>query len=69
MKGIRNVQGVWAAGPIILWRSADATGASVFRLNAASIVGAGARKIAVDPIGRVRPATSEQNRERSACLA
>ena len=56
MKGIWIVQGVWAAGPIVLWRAEDATGETVFRPNASSIVAAGARKIAVDPIGRVRPA-------------
>jgi CRISPR-associated endonuclease Csn1 len=39
-----------------LWRANDATGESVTRPNASSIVAAGARKISVDPIGRVRPA-------------
>lgn len=56
MKGIWIVQGVWAAGPIVLWRAEDATGATVTRPNASSIIAAGARKIAVDPIGRARPA-------------
>jgi CRISPR-associated endonuclease Csn1 len=56
MQGVWIVQGVWAAGPIVLWRANDATGESVTRPNASSIVAAGARKISVDPIGRVRPA-------------
>ncbi len=56
MSGVWIVQGVWAAGPIVLWRAEDATGASVYRPNASSIIAAGARKIAVDPIGRMQPA-------------
>ncbi len=56
LKGLWIVQGVWAAGPIVLWRAEDAKGASVFRPTAASILNSGGRKIAVDPIGRIRPA-------------
>jgi CRISPR-associated endonuclease Csn1 len=55
-KGDWVVQGIWAAGPIVLWSALDATGSTVFRPNAASIVKSGAVKLAVDPIGRVRPA-------------
>lgn len=56
MEGYWIVQGVWAAGPIVLRRALDATGDSVVRPNAASIIRAGARKVSIDPIGRVRPA-------------
>jgi CRISPR-associated endonuclease Csn1 len=55
-KGLWVVQGVWAAGPIVLWSTVDAEGKTVVRPNAASIVKEGGRKVAVDPIGRVRPA-------------
>jgi CRISPR-associated endonuclease Csn1 len=56
LKGLWIVQGVWSAGPIVLWRAEDATGATVFRPTAASILSAGGRKVAVDPIGRMHPA-------------
>jgi CRISPR-associated endonuclease Csn1 len=56
MAGYWIVKGAWAAGPIVLWRANDAKGASVIRPVAASILRDGGRKIAVDPIGRIRPA-------------
>jgi CRISPR-associated endonuclease Csn1 len=56
LQGFWIVQGVWAAGRIVLWRAEDATGASVFRPTAASILKSGGRKVSVDPIGRIRPA-------------
>ena len=56
LAGYWVVQGVWAAGPIVLNRAEDATGATVFRPIASSIVRDGGRKVSVDPIGRVRPA-------------
>jgi CRISPR-associated endonuclease Csn1 len=56
LKGPWIVQGVWSAGPIVLWRAEDATGSSVFRPTAASILKSGGQKVAVDPIGRIRPA-------------
>ena len=56
LKGHWIVQGVWAAGPIVLWRAEDASGLSVFRPTAASILKSGGRKASVDPIGRIRPA-------------
>ncbi|MBV8971696.1 MAG: type II CRISPR RNA-guided endonuclease Cas9 [Sphingomonadaceae bacterium] len=52
--GFWTVQGVWAAGPIIITRSTDATGTTVFRPTAGSLLAMGARKVSVDPIGRVR---------------
>lgn len=55
-KGLWVVQGVWASGQIVLWRAEDATGASIFRPTAGSILKSGGRKVAVDPIGRIRPA-------------
>lgn len=56
LQGLWIVQGVWSAGPIVLWRAEDATGSSVFRPTAASILKSGGRKVSVDPIGRIRPA-------------
>jgi CRISPR-associated endonuclease Csn1 len=53
-KGLWIVQGVWAAGPIVLLRANDAEGTSVFRPTAGSIIKAGGRKVAIDPIGRIR---------------
>ncbi len=52
MHGLWIVQGVWASKQIVLWRATDATGATVTRPKAASIVAAGAHKMSVDPIGR-----------------
>ncbi len=56
LAGLWIVQGVWSAGPIVLWRAEDTTGASVFRPTASSILKSGGRKVSVDPIGRIRPA-------------
>lgn len=55
-QGLWIVQGVWAAGPIVLLRANDAKGTSVFRPTAASILKAGGVKVAVDPIGRFHTA-------------
>lgn len=56
MSGIWIVQSIWSAGPIVLWSANDSEGKTVVRPNAASIVRDGGKKIAVDPIGRIRPA-------------
>jgi CRISPR-associated endonuclease Csn1 len=56
LEGLWIVQGVWSAGPVVLWRAEDATGSSVFRPTATSILKSGGRKVAVDPIGRTHPA-------------
>jgi CRISPR-associated endonuclease Csn1 len=56
LKGLWIVQGVWSAGQIVLWRAEDVTGNSVFRPTATSILKSGGQKVAVDPIGRIRPA-------------
>ncbi|ASJ91142.1 type II CRISPR RNA-guided endonuclease Cas9 [Porphyrobacter sp. CACIAM 03H1] len=56
LQGLWIVHGVWAGGQIVLWRAEDATGSSVFRPTAASILKSGGRKVSVDPIGRIRPA-------------
>ena len=53
---IRVVESVWAAGPVVMIDHDDATGATRFRPNAGSIVSSGAKKLSIDPIGRVRPA-------------
>lgn len=57
LKGLWIVQGVWSAGPIVLWRAEDASGTSVFRPTATSIIQSGGRKVSVDPIGRIRKAS------------
>lgn len=56
LKGLWIVQGVWSSGQVVLWRAEDATGSSVFRPTAASIMKSGGHKVSVDPIGRIRPA-------------
>ncbi|HRK70015.1 MAG TPA: type II CRISPR RNA-guided endonuclease Cas9 [Micropepsaceae bacterium] len=55
-QGLWIVQGVWSSGQVVLWRAEDAEGVSVFRPTASSILSSGGRKVAVDPIGRIRPA-------------
>ena len=53
---IRIVESVWADGRVVIVDHDDATGKTRFRPNAKTIIGSGARKHSVDPIGRVRPA-------------
>ncbi|MBK8908133.1 MAG: type II CRISPR RNA-guided endonuclease Cas9 [Rhodospirillales bacterium] len=50
------VQGAWSNGQIVVENANDAAHATTNRPNAASLLARGARKVAVDPIGRVRPA-------------
>lgn len=54
--GIRIVQGVWASGQVVTQDHIDAAGSSIWRPKANSIVKKGARKLSIDPIGRLRPA-------------
>ncbi|MCI0402727.1 MAG: type II CRISPR RNA-guided endonuclease Cas9 [Acidobacteria bacterium] len=55
-KRYRVVTSVWAAGPIVLEEHTEAEGKVWKRPNPASLLKMGARKVTVDPIGRVRPA-------------
>jgi CRISPR-associated endonuclease Csn1 len=55
-KGIRIVQGVWASGVIVTLDGFDAVGDSVWRPSASTILASGARKVSIDPIGRIRSA-------------
>lgn len=55
-KGMRIVQGVWASGIVVTHSHTDADGSSVWRPSPGSIVSSGARKVSVDPIGRIRKA-------------
>jgi CRISPR-associated endonuclease Csn1 len=55
-EGYWVVTGVWADGRIILERLNDAAHATVWRPGAARVLKDGARKVSVDPIGRVRSA-------------
>jgi len=50
------VTSVWASGVVVLENHNEASGSVWKRPNAASLIAAGARKVNVDPIGRVRPA-------------
>ncbi len=50
------VQGVWANGQIVLERANDAAHATTTRPNPSTLLKGGARKISIDPIGRIRPA-------------
>lgn len=54
LAGYWVVQGSWASGQIVLWRSTDAKGFSVYRPTASSLVKSGACKVAVNPIGEVK---------------
>ena len=54
--GIKVVQGVWASGQVVLVDQQDSLGTSVWRPAAATLPASGCRKLAVDPIGRIRPA-------------
>jgi CRISPR-associated endonuclease Csn1 len=54
--GIWTVSGAWGNGQIVLERHTDAGHATTTRPAPSVVVGSGARKIAVDPIGRVHPA-------------
>lgn len=53
---LRIVQSIWASGVIVTVGHRDASGASVWRPNAGSIVKGNAKKISIDPIGRLRKA-------------
>jgi CRISPR-associated endonuclease Csn1 len=55
-KGIRIVQGVWASGVIVTLDGFDAVGDSVWRPSPSTILARGARKVSIDPIGRIRSA-------------
>ena len=52
--GIRIVQGVWAEGRIVTIEHVDARDSTIWRPNVNSIVKLGAKKLSVDPIGRIR---------------
>ena len=54
--GLKIVESVWSAGPVVMVDHDDAEGATVFRPGAKTIVSSGGKKVSVDPIGRVRPA-------------
>jgi CRISPR-associated endonuclease Csn1 len=52
----RIVQSLWSNGQVVLVDHTDADKKSKNQPGIASIIRAGARKVSVDPIGRVRPA-------------
>jgi CRISPR-associated endonuclease Csn1 len=54
--GVWIVSGVWSAGPVVLERAGDADHATTWRPVPGAILKAGGEKIAIDPIGRIRPA-------------
>ena len=53
--GLRVVTSVWSSGVVVTEAINDAEG-HPWRPSVASIVNAGAQKVSIDPIGRVRPA-------------
>lgn len=55
-KGIWIVTGVWANGPIVIERTSDAAHETTTRPNANSLMRSSARKVSIDPVGRLRPA-------------
>ncbi|MGI8526561.1 MAG: type II CRISPR RNA-guided endonuclease Cas9 [Pseudolabrys sp.] len=52
----RIVQSIWSSGQIVMLDHTDASKETKNQPGIASIVGSGAQKVSVDPIGRVRPA-------------
>ena len=54
--GLKIVESVWSAGPVVMVDHDDAEGATVFRPGAKTIVLSGGKKVSVDPIGRIRSA-------------
>jgi CRISPR-associated endonuclease Csn1 len=56
-KGYWIVNSVWASGQVEMTHHIDSTGATKFRPTAGGILAESARKVSVDPIGRVRPAS------------
>lgn len=56
MKGCWTVTGAWSNGQVVIQRSNDAIGDTTTRPNPTSLPKQGARKVSVDPIGRVRKA-------------
>ena len=54
--GLKIVESVWSAGPVVMVDHDDAEGTTVFRPGAKTIVSSGGKKVSVDPIGRIRPA-------------
>src|SRR5579875_796140 len=53
--GLRSVTSVWSSGVVVTEACNDAQG-EPWRPTIGSLISAGARKVSVDPIGRVRPA-------------
>ncbi len=53
---VRIVESIWAAGPVVMADHNDATGTTRFRPSPNPIINSGAKKISIDPIGRIRPA-------------
>lgn len=53
--GLRSVTSVWSSGVVVTEACNDALG-EPWRPTIGSLISAGARKVSVDPIGRVRPA-------------
>jgi CRISPR-associated endonuclease Csn1 len=54
--GIWVVAGLWANGQIVIERATDATESTRTAPNPSTLLSQGARKVSVDPIGRIRPA-------------
>ncbi len=55
-KGIWIVCGTWANGQIVLERNTDAAASTTWRPSPGAVIEAGGRKVALDPIGRIRTA-------------
>ena len=53
---VKIVESVWASGQIVVVDHIDAIGATRFQPMAGAVVKRGARKLSIDPIGRIRPA-------------
>lgn len=54
--GLRIVQSIWSSGVVVTLAHTDASGDTVWRPNASSLLKGKVRKVSIDPIGRARTA-------------
>lgn len=55
-RGLRIVQSVWSSGVVVTVEHIDADGSTVWRPSAGSLLKTRAKKVSIDPIGRIRSA-------------
>ncbi|MEW6089511.1 MAG: type II CRISPR RNA-guided endonuclease Cas9 [Pseudomonadota bacterium] len=55
--GLRIIQSIWSSGVVVTLEHTDASGDTVWRPTAGSLLKGGVRKVSIDPVGQVRPAS------------